>query len=76
VILQACAYAPLSAYQLVPILYPRPLSSFDLQLALGECLAHLHYLRAQGRLTETALDAGVLGYRSVPELQRAPRPAA
>ena len=43
-ILDACADAPLSAYELVQILYPRPLSDFELQLALGESLAHLHYL--------------------------------
>jgi len=65
-ILAACAAAPLSAYQLTLILYPRPLSDFNLQLALGECLAHLCYLRGQGRLTERALEAGAVGYLSAP----------
>ena len=69
VILKACADAPRSAYQLVGILYPRPLGDFDLQLALGECLAHLYYLLAQGRLTESDLGGGVVGYRSAPDLQ-------
>ena len=68
-ILDACADAALSAYELVPILYPRTLSDFDLQLALGECLAHLHYLLSRGRLTEELAEEGVAHYRSTPAFQ-------
>ena len=68
-ILDACADADLSAYELVPILYPRTLSDFDLQLALGECLAHLHYLLSRGRLTEELVEEGVAHYRSTPAFQ-------
>jgi glyoxylase-like metal-dependent hydrolase (beta-lactamase superfamily II) len=68
---EACADAPLSAYELMQILYPRTLSDFELQLALGECLAHLHYLRSRGRLTERAVGEGVIRYRSTPALQQA-----
>lgn len=66
VIHDACAGAPASAYELVHILYPRVLSDFDLQLALGECLAHLHYLLSARRLKETLGKDGVNRYRSIP----------
>jgi len=65
-ILSACAQVPLSAYQLTLILYPRPLSDFNLQLALGESLAHLYYLRDRGRLVERGLEGGAVGYLSLP----------
>lgn len=68
-ILDACADAALSAYELVPILYPRTLGDFDLQLALGECLAHIHYLLSRGRLTGSLAREGVIRYRSTPALQ-------
>jgi glyoxylase-like metal-dependent hydrolase (beta-lactamase superfamily II) len=64
VILEACATRDLSAFELVQTMYPYPLSDFDLQLALGECLAHVRYLISNGRL-EGRLDGhGVIGYRS------------
>lgn len=62
--LNACAERELSAYELVKVLYPFPLGEFDLQLALGECLAHVHYLACRGRL-EVRLDGeGVNSYGS------------
>lgn len=72
-ILDACAEERLTAYQLVSILYPRPLGDFDLQLALGECLAHLHYLLDHGRIAAEALEGGAMGYSSVPAIRQAPR---
>ena len=68
-ILEACADAALSAYELVPILYQRALGDFDLQLALGECLSHLYCLLSRGRLTEQLDGEGVVRYRSTRAFQ-------
>jgi len=68
VILAACTETALNAYELVQILYPRTLSTFELQLALGECLAHLHYLLSRGGLTKIITGEGVVRYRYAPEL--------
>ncbi|GLI39358.1 MBL fold metallo-hydrolase [Geobacter hydrogenophilus] len=71
VILDSCTDNDLSAYELVKVLYPFSLSDFDLQLALGECLAHVRYLACRGRL-EARLDGeGINRYRSVRGLRTA-----
>jgi len=46
----ACSAAPISAYQLLGRLFPRQLDEHQLFFALGEALAHLHYLAGQGKL--------------------------
>ena len=66
IILDACSETALNAYELVQILYPRTLAAFDLQLALGECLAHLQYLRSRGGLTDMLTGEGVVRYRYAP----------
>jgi glyoxylase-like metal-dependent hydrolase (beta-lactamase superfamily II) len=48
-LLAACA-APLSAAQLLPVLFRRSLDRHQLAFALGEALAHLRYLTRQGAL--------------------------
>jgi len=48
-ILTACA-TPKSAVDLLPLLFRRPLDQHQTAFALGEALAHLHYLRGQGAL--------------------------
>jgi len=42
-VVQACA-SPKSAFEIVPIMFPRPLDAHQLTFALGEALAHLHKL--------------------------------
>lgn len=64
IILEACAARELSAYELVLTLYPNPLSDFDVQLAMGETLAHLHYLLADNRISGSLNDEGVIRYRT------------
>lgn len=63
VILEACAVKQLSVYELVLILYPYPLSDFDIQLAMGETLAHVRYLLADNRISGRLDDEGVIRYR-------------
>ncbi len=64
-IIDACSGQAISAYELVIAMYPNPLSDFDLQLALGECLAHLRYLRALGRLSAKPDEYGVIRYKTL-----------
>ena len=48
-ILVACS-TPQSAVDLLPLLFRRPLDDHQMAFALGEALAHLHYLRGLGAL--------------------------
>jgi glyoxylase-like metal-dependent hydrolase (beta-lactamase superfamily II) len=50
---------PQSATQLVPLLFRRPLDPHQTAFALGEALAHLHYLREQGEIERIADAEGV-----------------
>ena len=48
--LAACAEAPQSAFDLVPVLFKRPLDLHQMTFAMGESLAHLHALWFRGEL--------------------------
>ena len=48
-VVAACA-RPMSAADLMPILFRRQLDRHQIGFALGEALAHLHYLEGQGVL--------------------------
>jgi glyoxylase-like metal-dependent hydrolase (beta-lactamase superfamily II) len=60
--LAACA-RPLSAWELLPMLFPRDLDSHQLFFALGESLSHLHCLRARGLLTAEIDAQGVCRFQ-------------
>jgi glyoxylase-like metal-dependent hydrolase (beta-lactamase superfamily II) len=49
-VVAACT-SPLSAADLLPVLFRRQLDRHQMGFALGEALAHLHYLEGQGALT-------------------------
>jgi len=49
-VLAACRQAPMSAAQIVPIMFRRQLDSHQLTFAMGEALAHLHALYFDGQL--------------------------
>jgi glyoxylase-like metal-dependent hydrolase (beta-lactamase superfamily II) len=55
----ACAAQPRSAFELLPVMFGRVLRGFQTIMALGEALAHLHWLRDAGELREEDQD-GVL----------------
>ncbi|HEY1260142.1 MAG TPA: MBL fold metallo-hydrolase [Stellaceae bacterium] len=57
-VLAACA-VPQSAVDLLPVLFRRPLDRHQTAFALGEALAHLHYLAAEGALTRDLDPDGV-----------------
>jgi glyoxylase-like metal-dependent hydrolase (beta-lactamase superfamily II) len=57
-IIAACE-DPQSAVQLLPVLFRRPLDRHQMAFALGEALAHLHYLMGRGSLTRVLGGDGV-----------------
>ena len=48
--IEACAKAPQSAFELVPVLFKRKLDLHQMTFAMGESLAHLHALWCAGKL--------------------------
>lgn len=56
-LLAACA-EPQAAYDLLPVMYGRPLRGFHRFLALGETVAHLHYLWHAGQLERNVEASG------------------
>ncbi len=52
-VLAACRLAPMSGYDIVPIMFRRELDAHQVSFALGEALAHLHQLWLAGRLKRT-----------------------
>jgi glyoxylase-like metal-dependent hydrolase (beta-lactamase superfamily II) len=60
--LEAACDAPRSAADLVPVLFRRELDGHQMFFAMGESMAHLHYLLAQGRLLRLPPQDGVLRY--------------
>ena len=55
--------APRTARDLVPVLFKRALDGHQMGFAMGEALAHLNYLVADGRLAKTRDADGVIRYR-------------
>ncbi|MFJ2690991.1 MBL fold metallo-hydrolase [Pseudomonas sp. NPDC087336] len=64
-LLDACT-APRSAVQLMAVLFPTVKGRFDELMAIGETLAHVNYLIAQGHLVREET-AGVFRYGRTPE---------
>jgi glyoxylase-like metal-dependent hydrolase (beta-lactamase superfamily II) len=64
-VLAACATAPQSAADLLPVLFKRTLDLHQTTFAMGESIAHLHALVSQGRLRAEAGADDVLRFRRV-----------
>jgi glyoxylase-like metal-dependent hydrolase (beta-lactamase superfamily II) len=56
---------PKKAIELFSIMFAREVAMDQLSLALGEAIAHLHYLCAEGRMQRELDDEGVYRFRSV-----------
>ena len=63
-VMHACAEAPRSAADLLPVLFKRPLDLHQTTFAMGESIAHLHVLWLDGRLVRALGGDGV--YRFSP----------
>ena len=61
-VLAACAMAPQSAADLLPVLFKRPLDLHQTTFAMGEAIAHLHALQGRGQLTAQQGADGVLRF--------------
>jgi glyoxylase-like metal-dependent hydrolase (beta-lactamase superfamily II) len=59
----AACERPLSAADLLPLLFRRPLDRHQTAFALGEALAHLHYLAGKGMLERSLSGDGVERFR-------------
>jgi glyoxylase-like metal-dependent hydrolase (beta-lactamase superfamily II) len=64
-VLQACAEAPRSAADLLPVMFKRELDEHQTTFALGESVAHVHALEADGRLARVPAGDGVLRFSTV-----------
>jgi glyoxylase-like metal-dependent hydrolase (beta-lactamase superfamily II) len=63
--LEACAAKPLSAFELVPVLFTRALDLHQMTFAIGESIAHLHALWYAGKLGREIGSDGVIRFRTV-----------
>lgn len=61
-VLQACAGAPRTAAELLPLLFKRDLDMQQTTFALGEAVAHVHALQGDGQLRQLPAEDGVLRY--------------
>lgn len=63
-VVEACA-EPMSASDIVPVLFKRKLDLHQLTFAMGEALAHLHALYFEGKLTRNLGKDGVYRFQRV-----------
>ncbi|HXP76402.1 MAG TPA: MBL fold metallo-hydrolase [Stellaceae bacterium] len=61
--LEAACAEPRTCAEIVPVLFRRKLDAHQLGFAIGETLAHLHYLANKGRMTRAERADGVYTYR-------------
>ena len=61
-VLTACAEAPRSAFDLVPVLFKRPLDLHQMTFAMGESIAHCHALWLRGVLVRAVGTDGVIRF--------------
>jgi glyoxylase-like metal-dependent hydrolase (beta-lactamase superfamily II) len=62
----ACLERPRSAFELIPVLFRRPLDLHQTTFAMGESVAHLHRLWYAGRLRRTRDADGVWRFGATP----------
>jgi glyoxylase-like metal-dependent hydrolase (beta-lactamase superfamily II) len=62
---EACAAETFTAMELLPVMFKRGLREHHIELALGECNAHLNFLLHRGQLARELDADGCFRYRSV-----------
>jgi glyoxylase-like metal-dependent hydrolase (beta-lactamase superfamily II) len=62
--LRAACVTPLTAVDVLPVMYSRPLRGFQRFLALGEAIAHLEYMVTAGMLERRIDGGGVVRFAS------------
>jgi hypothetical protein len=53
---------PSTAFELLPVMFGRPLRGFHRFLAMGETVAHLHYLWHGGELARSVEPDGLIRF--------------
>ena len=66
-LMEACAEAPRSAAEVVEMLFRRKLDTHQMFFAMGEAIAHLHYLERAGGLRRTVGADGVARFAPAKE---------
>ena len=61
----ACADGPRSAAEVIEVIFPRALDVHQSFFAMGEAMAHLHWLHEAGRMTREVGADGVARFRAV-----------
>jgi hypothetical protein len=61
-VLAACAAAPRTAAEVLPVLFKRALDLHQTTFAMGETIAHLNALWMDGRLRREVGDDGVIRF--------------
>jgi glyoxylase-like metal-dependent hydrolase (beta-lactamase superfamily II) len=64
-VMQACAEAPCSGNDIVPVMFKRELDLHQMTFAMGEAIAHLHLLWLDGRLSRTRDADGVFRFSAI-----------
>lgn len=60
----ACAAKPRAAAEVLEVIFPRQLDVHQMFFAMGEAVAHLHWLEEEGRMTRTMGADGVARFQS------------
>ena len=63
-LLEGCA-KPITAFEALPLLFKRQLDDHQMMFAMGESIAHLHYLEAQGKVRRSVDDQGVRRFAAI-----------
>lgn len=66
-LLTACGEAPRSAADVLALIFRRPLDTQQMFFAMGEAIAHLHYLERAGRLRRMRGEDGVSRFALIKE---------
>jgi metallo-beta-lactamase-like protein len=61
----ACAQAPRAAADVLEVLFKRKLDTGQIFFALGEAIAHLHYLHYDGQLAREVGSDGIVRFAPV-----------
>ena len=64
--LEAAIDTPKCAAEILPVLFRRPLNDHQLVFAIGEAIAHLHFLWRAGRAKRMYGEDGIYRFQSVP----------
>jgi glyoxylase-like metal-dependent hydrolase (beta-lactamase superfamily II) len=60
----ACRAKPLTASQMVPLIFNRPLDAHQAGFATGEVIAHINYMLVEGRLEKHTTRDGVMQFKA------------